>query len=116
MHGIALLITAVLLLAARLRVRGGWLLWVGALLLALRLALIGRTLELWEWSMGTFALGMDQASAWVDGLDATLEWVSWGPLVAWTLWSLWTWRRTGVSPMGAPRPESCPVPNAEPRA
>ncbi len=101
MHGIALLITGVVLLAARLRVRGGWLLWVGAVLLALRLALIGRTLELWEWSMGTFMLGMDQASAWVDGLDATLEWVSWLPLVAWAVWSVWRWRRTGLSPLGA---------------
>ena len=99
MHGFALLFTAVILLAARLRVRQGWLLWVGGLLLGLRIAMIGRTLELWEWSMGAFMLGMDQASAWVDGLDATLEVVSLVPLALWMIWSAWVWSRTGVSPM-----------------
>ncbi len=102
MHGFALLFTAVILLGARLRVAQGWLLWLGAALLAARLSLIGRTLELWEWSMGTFMLGMDQASAWVDGLDASLELVSPLPLVLWMLWSAYAWRARGVSPMGQP--------------
>ena len=102
MHGFALLFTAVILLGARLRVAQGWLLWLGGILLGLRLLLLGRTLELWEWSMGAFMLGMDQASAWVDGLDASLELISPLPLAIWMLWSVWNWRARGVSPMGQP--------------
>ena len=102
MHGFALLFTAVILLGARLRVRGAWLLWLGAALLGLRLLLMDRTLELWEWSMGAFTLGMDQASAWVDGLDASLELMSPLPLVLWMLWSGWAWSRRGVSPLCRP--------------
>lgn len=100
MHGFALLFTAVILLGARLRVRQGWLLWLGAVLLGARLLLIGRTLELWEWSMGAFMLGMDQASAAVDGLDATLALISPLPLALWMLWSAWAWRSKGVRPAG----------------
>ncbi len=97
---VGLLLSAVLLLANRERV-GGRVLLVGAVAcFGLLLALDGRTLETWMWLRGWSGLGMDAASAVIDGSVQGLELAGWSGLAAWLA--------TGLA-RRLPRPWSAPA-------
>ena len=80
---VGLLLSVVLLLATRERV-GGRLWLVGAVAcFGLLSAMDGRTLETWMWLRGWSGLGMDAASAVIDGSVTGLSAAGWAGLAAW---------------------------------
>lgn len=80
---VGLLLATVLLLATREVAAGrAWLLLALACFGAL-LGLDGRTLETWMWLRGWSGLGMDAASALIDGSVRALDVVGWVGLSGW---------------------------------